>query len=81
VWEKRKGGKLQLWRVFDVCLLAASVRVGDHPLKPVLFGSAAPQFVTEPRLEWSPINLGLNVSQREAISLSLQSRHISVIHG
>ncbi len=49
-------------------------------LKRVLFGeTVAPQFAQE--APWTPIDPGLNESQREAISLSLRARHVSVIHG
>jgi hypothetical protein len=47
--------------------LSPSLKVGNHPLKDVLFGARDPVFAPPEAVTWTPIDLQMNDSQRDAI--------------
>eukprot|EP00798_Chlamydomonas_sp_ICE-L_P008550 gene8550-33983_t len=66
-----------------VSLSKAATGHGDLPgssVVDVMFGKRDPRFVDSPP-HWTPINSGLDESQRKAISLALSAKDVALIHG
>jgi superfamily I DNA and/or RNA helicase len=57
--------------------ISATARLAE--LRDVLLGKDAPMFGQAPT--WTPLDAGLNQSQREAVSLALSARDVAIIHG